>query len=144
MELSTTHNTEIVSELPHKAPFVMVDELLYFDSEQTRAKLTIREDNIFVKDGYFHEPGIIEHVAQAVGLKPTLEALQRQEKAPLGYFAAINNFKLHKLPKVNSDIETTIVNEMVVKTAIKVSTTTTCEGELICDSHMTFYLVCNV
>lgn len=140
MNLNTTHNKEIINALPHKTPFVMVDELLYMDTDKVKGKLTIKENNIFVKDGYFQEPGIIEHVAQVVGLKPTLEALQQGLSAPLGYFATINNFKLYKLPKVNSDIETTIINEVVVKTAIKVNTKSESAGELICKSQMLFYL----
>ena len=140
MNLARTNNKEIIQALPHKVPFIMVDELVYMDSDKTIAKLYIKEDNNFAKNGYFQEPGIIEHVAQSTALRPTLEAAEVQTEAPLGYFAAIKNFKLYELPPVNSIIETTAENIIVVTTAIKVNTRSTCNGKLICESQMLFYL----
>ncbi|QHI36905.1 3-hydroxyacyl-[acyl-carrier-protein] dehydratase FabZ [Kordia antarctica] len=140
MNLDRTNNKEIIQALPHKVPFIMVDELLYMDANKTIAKLFITEDNVFSKNGFFQEPGIMEHVAQSTALRPTLEAAEVQQDAPLGYFAAIKNFKLYELPPVNSVIETTSENVVVVKTAIKVNTRSTCNGKLICESEMLFYL----
>lgn len=140
MNLKKINNKEIIQALPHKYPFLMVDELLYMDATKTIAKLIINEDNIFARNGYLQEPGIIEHVAQTTALRPTLEAAEKQYNAPLGYFAAIKNFKLYALPPINSFIETTAENVVVIKTAIKVSTRSTCNGLLICESEMLFYL----
>lgn len=140
MNLGNRNNREIVNALPHKKPFVMVDELISIDEIKTVASLTITEDNIFVKDGLFCEPGLIEHVAQSAGLKPTIEALQRGESVPMGYFASISNFKLFQLPKVETVIITTVVNETIINNAIKVKTITKSGQDVICESEMSFYL----
>jgi 3-hydroxyacyl-[acyl-carrier-protein] dehydratase len=140
MNLENRNNREIVNALPHKKPFVMVDELISIDDFKTVASLTIIESNIFVKDGLFCEPGLIEHVAQSAGLKPTIEALQRGENVPLGYFASISNFKLFQLPKVETVIETTVINETIISNAIKVRAITKSNQGLICEAEMSFYL----
>lgn len=140
MNLNNTHNTEIIRELPQKEPFLMVDELVDLQKGKLTAKLALREENIFVKDGVFHESGIMEHMAQSAGLRPTLEALQKGMEAPLGYFAAISNFNLYALPKVGSEIKTTITNKMMLKTALLVSAVSTCDDTVICESDMHFYI----
>jgi 3-hydroxymyristoyl/3-hydroxydecanoyl-(acyl carrier protein) dehydratase len=38
--------------LPQQEPFVMVDTLTFFDEKETSTTFTIREDNIFVEDGF--------------------------------------------------------------------------------------------
>ncbi len=140
MNLSNDHNSEIVEKLPQKYPFVMVDELVTMTGKRLIAKLTIREDNIFVEDGLLHEPGILEHIAQSAGLRPTLESLQNNTEVPQGYFAAINNFELYDLPRVHSQIETTIVTKLSLKTGLIISSVSHCGETTICKSDMHFYL----
>ena len=140
IDLKTDNNIEIVNALPHKSPFVMVDELCFMNKIKASAKLFINENNIFVKNGFFQEPGIIEHIAQSAALRPTILALKAGKKVPLGYFSAINNLNIYKLPPVNSVIETTVTTIVEIKTATKVSTISKCQGELVCKSEMLFHL----
>jgi len=108
------NNETVIRALSHKEPFIMIDELVYIDEDKTIAKLHITEGNIFSKDGFFQEPGIIEHVAQSAALRPTIERMQSKNTAPIGFFAGVKRFKLYKLPEVNQSIETTVVNIVVV------------------------------
>ena len=50
--------------LPQQEPFVMVDTLTFFDEKETSTTFTIREDNIFVEDGFLNECAIAENIAQ--------------------------------------------------------------------------------
>ena len=52
------------SLIPQKPPFVMVDKLFSVTETTTTTGFTIQADNIFVKDGVFKDPGLVENIAQ--------------------------------------------------------------------------------
>ncbi len=59
----------ITSLIPQKYPFVMVDKLLYIDETSARSSFYIKGDNVFVKNGFFTEGGLLENMAQTAALK---------------------------------------------------------------------------
>ena len=46
----------ILTLIPQRPPFVMVDELIYSDETITRSGFMVTEENIFVTNGEFREP----------------------------------------------------------------------------------------
>ena len=56
----------------------MVDGLVAHDEVSTTSRLELNEQNIFCKNGYFHETGLIENIAQTAALRA-------------GYTAHMNN-----------------------------------------------------
>ncbi len=50
--------------LPQREPFVMVGRILHFEMATSVSEMTVREDNLFVEDGFFSPCGIIENIAQ--------------------------------------------------------------------------------
>jgi predicted hotdog family 3-hydroxylacyl-ACP dehydratase len=141
MDISTSNNKEIIKELPHKKPIVMVDELVLLDDNKIITKLIPKENNIFVQDGIFSEYGVIEHIAQSAGLRSTLFAARNNLPSPLGYLAAINKFKLYNLAKVGVEIKTKIINIVNTKTIIKIKSISFSNNIKICESEMLFYLI---
>ena len=55
--------------IPQRPPFVMIDKLLSFSETTTTTGLSIRADNIFVENGLFKEPGLVENIAQTAAAR---------------------------------------------------------------------------
>jgi 3-hydroxyacyl-[acyl-carrier-protein] dehydratase len=98
---------EITQFIPHRDPFVMVDNLLEYSPEQVVSGFEIRPNNILVTDGYFQEAGIIENIAQTVALHAGYEAIKKKLPPRVGFIAAIKNFKLFNLVPIGQELITT-------------------------------------
>ncbi|MEJ0104073.1 MAG: hypothetical protein WDO19_16580 [Bacteroidota bacterium] len=59
-----TPEENILPLIPQRPPFVMIDKLLFCGDTTSRSGLLIRDDNIFVENGEFREPGLVENIAQ--------------------------------------------------------------------------------
>src|SRR5471030_1367441 len=99
--------------LPQKPPIEMVDKLWFHDDTYSISGLTVKEENIFCKNGVLCEPGIIENIAQTAGLRLgylVSEMQQNGEKLnpPMGYIGAIKNLIIHQLPKIGAELKTEI------------------------------------
>lgn len=123
--------SNIAEYIPQRPPMIMIDDLVRADHSSATTTLRISEDNLFVDKGLFTEPGLIENMAQTAAALVGYQCKITKTAVPLGFIAAIKNWKLHKLPELNSEIETsvqvvnnvmdvTIVEGMVVQGAEKV------------------------
>jgi predicted hotdog family 3-hydroxylacyl-ACP dehydratase len=102
-------NIDKVKDLiPQKEPFVMVDELLLFGTDNLRSRFKIRNENLFVDNDHFVESGIIENMAQTVALHTGYQFFLMSKEAPTGYLGSIKNVEINRLPKTGEFIETTI------------------------------------
>lgn len=130
--------TKKISHLiPQKKPFVMVDQLVDFAEQFVAASLTISSKNIFVKDGLFTEPGLVEHMAQTVALHTGYDYFLKGQKAPTGYIGSIKKIAVFKLPKLHETITTNvnILHEFMGVTMVKISTLNS-ENEVIASGEM--------
>lgn len=94
--------------IPQAPPFEMIDELIEANLQESSTSLTIREDNIFVKDGVFTEPGLIENMAQTAAAGIGYMSLNAGEKeSPIGFIGQIKNLKINYLPSVGQKLKTT-------------------------------------
>ncbi|MFL9844668.1 hypothetical protein [Flavobacterium rhizosphaerae] len=107
MEAMLKHN-EVERLIPQKAPFVMVDALFSFEENKLVAGFTVPYGNIFVTEGCFTEPGIIEHMAQSVALYTGYQYYLKNEPAPTGYIGSIKDVKVLTLPAVGDELVTKI------------------------------------
>jgi predicted hotdog family 3-hydroxylacyl-ACP dehydratase len=55
---------DIAKFLPHRPPFLMVDNVLSIDNEHVTTSFAIKPDCIFNDNGYFNEVGLVENAAQ--------------------------------------------------------------------------------
>ena len=127
--------------IPQKAPFVMVDKLLFFSNEKVISGFTILKDNLFVEGNLFTAPGILEHMAQTVALHTGYQYYLKKEQAPTGYIGAIKNVEFFSLPAVASEVTTTvdILYELMGVTLVR--TETVSAGSIIARSEMKTDLV---
>ncbi|KGO91316.1 hypothetical protein [Flavobacterium subsaxonicum] len=126
----------VESLIPQKAPFVMVDKLFSFTENAIIAGLTIPADNIFVQEGMFTEPGIIEHMAQSVALYTGYQYYLKNEPAPTGYIGSIKDVEVLELPLAGDDLitEVTVLQEFMGITLVDIVTKR--NGTLIANGQM--------
>lgn len=112
----------VESLIPQKAPFVMVDKLLYFAENEIQAGLTVPSNNIFTSEDVFQESGLIEHMAQSVALYTGYQYYLKNEAAPTGYIGSIKTIKIVRLPILNEKIETsvTVLQEFMGVTLVEI------------------------
>jgi len=111
---------EVLELIPQRAPIVMIDKL--FESGETSAVtgLLVKADNIFCKDGYFQESGIIENIAQSAAAQIGYFCKLNHTIPPIGFIGAIKNLKINFLPEVGSELITniTVLHEVMDCTII--------------------------
>ena len=111
---------DILSCIPQRAPFVMVDQLLFSDETVTRSAFLIREDNIFVEYGCIKEPGLVENIAQTAAARAGHISQLENKPVALGYIGAIKNLEIYFLPKTGDQLvtEVTVQNQIFDVTLI--------------------------
>lgn len=111
--------------IPQAAPFEMIDELISATESATQTSFTVREGHLFVIDGVFTEPGLIENMAQTAAAGTGFYAAEQGKAAPVGFIGAIKNFEVHQLPKAGETIisetkmVTQIMNAHVVQATVR-------------------------
>ena len=97
---------EIFMLIPQRPPIVMVDVVWSADEQSADTGLTIQEDNMFVKDGLFREPGLIEHIAQSAAAFAGYGTFVRGEEPKLGFIGEIKDCVFNLMPPVGSELRT--------------------------------------
>jgi predicted hotdog family 3-hydroxylacyl-ACP dehydratase len=108
----TSNFVAIKKFLPHRAPMLMVDMILEMDDEKVETIFEIREDNIFLENGFFTESGLVENMAQtcsAVVAKNYFINENDIDKSGInvvGFISGIKTLQIHSLPQVNNVVVT--------------------------------------
>lgn len=127
----------IVGQLiPQKAPFEMVDKLIYWGEDRLIGGLCVKEDNLFTEASYFTEPGLIEHMAQCVAMHRGYSYYVKQEAAPVGYLGSIKRVEINRLPKIGEELVTNVevLHELMGVTMVRM--TCKVQDELIASAEM--------
>ena len=126
----------ILSYIPQRPPIVMVDSYFGRSDEGSYTGFTPNESNIFCKNGFFQEIGVIEHIAQSAAVGAGVEYIQKGEEVPVGFIGAVSKFKISRLPKVGETLHTTtreiqkFMDISLVFSQVKVGDEIVAEGEL--------------
>lgn len=111
---------DILSLIPQKPPFVMVDELLFSDDDHTKTSFTVTEGNVFVINGFFTEAGLMENMAQSSAAGAGNMARIEDRPIDIGYIGAVKNLEVFELPVIGDElitevkVETRLLNIAVV------------------------------
>lgn len=110
--------------IPQRAPIVLVDALLDFRADALRSSFTPSDQTIFAKDGFFTEPGIVEHMAQSVALHTGYAYFLKGIPAPTGYIGSIGRCEIFQLPPTNASLtsEVRILQEFAGVTLVEIET----------------------
>jgi len=89
----------ILSLIPQKPPFVMVDRLHHSDETVTRSGFRVTAENIFTINGQFAEAGLLENIAQTAAAGAGYKARLGNKPVEAGYIAVVKNLEIFGLPK---------------------------------------------
>lgn len=125
-------NLDITKFLPHRKPFLMVDDVLSIDDEHVATSFKIESSCIFNDNGYFNEVGLVENAAQtcsAIVGKSYFEDDDIEGKGTklIGFISAIKNVTIKECPKVN----TTIISKANLKSRFDTDAYSICTLECI-------------
>jgi len=137
----------ILQLIPQRPPIVMVDGLKEHSAESSVSVFHISPDNIFVSDGHFQMPGLIENIAQTVALCSGYEHMLRilaeggaAIKPPVGFIGEVKNLVINFLPPVGAQIETSAELLHNIFTASVVKGTVIYNGKVIAECEMKVFV----
>ncbi|MES2590652.1 MAG: 3-hydroxyacyl-ACP dehydratase [Bacteroidota bacterium] len=130
----------ITDYIPQRAPIVMIDTLNYCEAGITKTSFEIRKDNIFVKNGLLHEPGIIENIAQTAAANAGYEVKKNGAEPMIGFIGAIKDLVIYQLPKIGDVLETTVKLKMEVMGVTLIEGSSFCNGTEIAKCEMKIVL----
>ena len=100
---------DIHTILPQQEPFVMVGKLVHFELLTSTTETMIKEDNLFVENGFFTPCGIMENMAQTCASRIGFYNKYILEKeVQIGYIGAIRDFVNPGRARAGSLITTTV------------------------------------
>ena len=126
--------------IPQRAPMVMVENLHKAEGGQTISSLNIAESNIFSKDGFLQEPGLIENIAQTAAVGVGFEYKNEDKAVPTGYIGAVQKLTIHTLPEIGKTIYTEVNVEHKIFNTTLINGKITCGDQLIADCTMKIFL----
>ena len=130
----------IQSLIPQRPPFVMIDKLVSFSETETSTAFTIKADNIFVENGIFKEPGLVENIAQTAAARAGYVSKTENKPVLVGYIGAVNNLKIFSLPKTGNELITEITIENQIFDVTLISGKITCNDEIIAECKMKIFI----
>lgn len=101
---------DIKSFLPHREPMLMVDHVYELSEQNVKTVFKIKENNLFVKNGFFAEVGLIENAAQTcssiVGQSFFLDDNHELKKGVevIGFISGIKKAKIYSVPRLGDTI----------------------------------------
>jgi len=117
----------------------MIDALLTVDEKGATGVFKISEKNLFLGDGFLAEAALIENIAQTAAARIGYVSLNENKPAPIGYLAAVQNFEVFSLPKLNDEITTEISIENVIFNVLIISGKIMCNNENIAACNMKIF-----
>lgn len=126
--------------IPQAPPFVMVDELVRHDSNETLTRFTVPAGHLFVEHGRFTEPGLIENMAQTAAAGQGKEAAGKGDKPPVGFIGQIKDLHIYELPQVRQTLTTSIRVESRVMDVTVAKGQVHVEGKLVAEARYSIFL----
>lgn len=99
---------DIINLIPQRPPFVMIGQLLKADEKVSSTSFEITEGHLFVENGVFTEPGLVENMAQTAAAGTGYKAQQEGKQPVVGFIGALKNLNIMALPKVGDTIITEV------------------------------------
>ncbi len=131
---------KIVSVIPQRAPFVMIDELIDCSETTTNTRFQVQASNIFFDGKQLSESALVENMAQTAAAGVGYAAQQNNTPVPVGFIGAVQQLHIYKLPLENDWLETevTVTNKVFDVTFIKGAIR--CNNELLAECDMKIFI----
>lgn len=108
---------DVLSLLPQRPPFVMIDKLVHFDEVVTTTTLQVRSDNLFIEGAMLNACALVENIAQTCAVRMGyINSYIYKEKVKLGFIGSIRNLQVLRPVRLGETLTTTIeVKEEVMR-----------------------------
>ena len=129
---------DVLTLLPQRPPFVMIDRLTHFDETVTTTQLTVRSDNLFTEaEGHLNPCALVENIAQTCAARMGyINRYIYRQRVRLGYIGGIKNLQVLRTPRVGEVLTTSIeVLQEVMKLTL-VNATVRVGDEVIVTAEM--------
>ena len=136
----TLPNEDVFRFLPHRPPFVMIDEIIAMPGKHPVSRFTIRADNVLVVDGHFSASGLVENMAQTAGAATGLAGQSSGKPPVLGYIGAVKDLTVFALPQIGQTLDTETILVHQVMNALIVRGAVHCEGQLLATCELKIFL----
>ena len=118
----------------------MIDALTGYDEIITQTRFKVKADNIFVENGKFTEPGLVENIAQTAAARAGYVAGLQNQRVQTGYIGAIKNLVIHSLPFVNDELITEIRIENQIFDVMLIKGKVNCDNRLLAECEMKIFI----
>lgn len=100
---------EVITDyIPHRPPFVMVGNLISATRDRFESDFGIESGNVLVRDGFFLETGLIEHIAQTCAASFGYLDSEEGGEPKIGFIGAVSKVLVTELPPVGATIRTVV------------------------------------
>ena len=122
--------------MPHRPPFIMIDNLISVSRERFESDFAVEEDNVLVKSGFFQETGLIENIAQTCAA--SFGYLDRSESGEpkIGFIGAISRLEVHELPPILVTIKTIVTPTHQLGNIVMITGRNYLDGRVLLECEM--------
>jgi predicted hotdog family 3-hydroxylacyl-ACP dehydratase len=131
------HDIDVLTLLPQRQPFVMIDHLEHFDEVLTTTTFLVRADNIFAEGEHLNTCALVENIAQTCAARMGyINKYIYHKEMRIGFIGSIRNLCVTRAPLVGEMLTTTIeVKEEVMQLTL-VEATVKAGGQTIATAEM--------
>jgi predicted hotdog family 3-hydroxylacyl-ACP dehydratase len=130
----------IFNYIPQRDPICLVHNIYEGSEEISKTGFKVEEGHFFVSNGELTEAGIVEHMAQSVAAGAGYLSTLKNISPKVGFIANIKDLLIHSLPKVGSEIVTTVKFKAFVMNVTLVIIRTECNGEPVSECEMKIFI----
>ena len=138
MALVTKEN--IINYIPQRDPICLVHSIYECTEELSKTGFKIEEGHLFVSDGAITEAGLVEHMAQSCAAGAGYMSSLKNAPPKVGFIANIKDLVIHSLPKVGSEIITTVKLKAFVMNVTLVIINSECNGQPVSECEMKIFI----
>lgn len=99
---------ELAQLIAQKPPMVMIDKLVSVSDHFSETRYSVPEGGIFSDDGQLSEAGLVENMAQTIGVGSGFSRRRKGKELLTGFMTMIKNLKIERLPDCGSEIRTEV------------------------------------
>lgn len=128
---------DVHTVLPQQDPFVMIGTLVHFEMMTSTTQTLIKEDNIFVDDGFFNASGMMENIAQTCAARIGFYNKYILHKdVQIGFIGAIRDYVINALAPVGSVISTRVDIQEEIFGMTLAQAEVSCEGKILATAQI--------
>ena len=123
MTKNELESIDVLTLLPQRPPFVMIDCLTHFDDVLTGSRFQVKADNIFMgDDGVLNSCALAENIAQTCAARMGyINQYILKDKVKLGFIGDIKHLKIWREARVGDELrtESEVLQEVLQMTLVK-------------------------